>query len=123
MRRYSTFSNYNPEKAGGIALLAFAASLIFKGRKKNGKRENIFIRFVRNFTRVSAAVGIASVFGAKNAVNNKDDGISFEQAAEMYNKSTGETVINVEYDEKGNAKGTVKCTKTYSDLDNMTSQP
>ncbi len=122
MRRFSTFCNYDTEKAGGIALVSFVISLIFKGRKKDGKHKNIFIRFVRNFTRVSTAVGIASVLGAKNAVKNKDDGISFEQAAEMYNKSVGETVIDIEYDENGKVKGTGKITKTYSDIDEMTSQ-
>lgn len=122
MRRFSTFCNYDPEKAGSIALVSFVMSLIFKGRKKEGKYKNIFIRFVRNFTRVSTAVGIASVLGAKNAVKNKEGGISFEEAAEMYNKSVGETVIDIEYDENGKVKGTGKCTKTYSDLDKMTSQ-
>lgn len=122
MKRFSMFSNYNAEKTGGIAVAAFIMSLIFKGRKKNGKHKNIFIRFLRNFTGVSSAVGFASILGAKNAVKNKDDGISFEQAAEMYNKSVGEKVIDIEYDKNGKAKGTGKCTKTYSDLDKMTSQ-
>lgn len=122
MKRFSTFCNYNTEKAGVIALAAFIISLIFKGRKKDGKHKNIFIRFVRNFTRVSSAVGLASILGAENFVKNKDDGISFEEAADMYNKSVGEAVINVEYDKNGNAKGTGKYTKTYSDLDEMTSQ-
>ena len=122
MRRFSTFCNYDPEKAGSIALISFVMSLIFKGRKKDGKHKNIFVRFVRNFTGVSTAVGIASVLGAKNAVKNKESGISFEEAAEMYNKSVGETVIDIEYDENGKVKGTGKCTKTYSDLDKMTSQ-
>lgn len=122
MKRFSMFSNYNTEKAGGIAVVAFIISLIFKGRKKKGKHRNIFIRFVRNFTGVSSAVGLASILGAKNAVKNKDDGISFEQAAEMYNKSVGEKVIDIEYDKNGNSKGTGKCTITYSDLDEMTSQ-
>lgn len=122
MKKFSMFSNYNTEKAGGIAVVSFIISLIFKGRKKNGKHRNIFIRFVRNFTGVSSVVGLASILGAKNAVKNKDDGISFEQAAEMYNKSVGEKVIDIEYDKNGNSKGTDKCTITYSDLDEMTSQ-
>ncbi len=122
MKKFSMFSNYNTEKAGGIAVVAFIISLIFKGRKKNGKHRNIFIRFVRNFTGVSSAVGLSSILGAKNAVKNKDDGISFEQAAEMYNKSVGEKVIDIEYDKNGHSKGTGKCTITYSDLDEMTSQ-
>ena len=122
MKKFSMFSNYNTEKAGGIAVVAFIISLIFKGRKKNGKHRNIFIRFVRNFTGVSSAVGLASILGVKNAVKNKDDGISFEQAVEMYNKSVGEKVIDIEYDKNGNSKGTGKCTITYSDLDEMTSQ-
>lgn len=122
MKKFSMFSNYNTEKAGGIAVVAFIISLIFKGRKKNGKHRNIFIRFVRNFTGVSSAVGLASILGVKNVVKNKDDGISFEQAAEMYNKSVGEKVIDIEYDKNGNSKGTGKCTITYSDLDEMTSQ-
>lgn len=122
MRRFSSFFNYNPEKAGGIAVISFVISLIFKGSKKDGKHKNIFIRFVRNFTRVSTAVGIASALGAKNYVKNKGDVISFEDAAEMYNKSVGETVIDIEYDKNGNTKGTGKCTKTYSDLNEMTSQ-
>lgn len=123
MRRFSTFCNYDPEKAGSIALVSFFISLFFKGRKKDGKHKNIFIRFVRNFTRVSTAVGFASMLGAKNAVKNKEGGISFEKAAEMYNKSVGETVIDIEYDENGKVKGTGKITKTYSDIDEMTSQP
>lgn len=122
MKRFKVFSNYEPEKMSGIALIAFAVSLIFKGRKKNGKHKNIFIRFVRNFTRISAAVGFASALSAKNKVKNKDDDISFEKAAEMYNESVGETVIDIEYDENGNVKGTGKCTRTYYNIDEMAEQ-
>ena len=122
MKMFKVFSNYKPQKISRIALFSFAVSLFFKGRKKDGKHKNIFIRFVRNFTRVSSFAGIASIFGAKNTVKNKDIGISFEEAAELYNKSVGETVIDIEYDKKGNAKGTGKCTKTYYDLDEMTSK-
>lgn len=122
MKRFKVFSNYKPEKMGGIALLSFAVSLIFKGRKKDGKHKNILIRFVRNFTRISSAVGFASALSAKNTVKNKDDGISFEEAARMYNKSVGETVIDIQYDKNGNVKDIGKYTKTYSDLDEMSGQ-
>lgn len=120
MKRFRAFFNYDPEKAGRVALFAFVISLIFKGRKKDGKHKNIFIRFVRNFTRVSSVVGLVSMLDAKNAMENKKDGIDFEEAAEMYNKSVGENVIDIEYDENGNVKGTGKCTKTYNDIDQMT---
>ena len=122
MRIFSTYRNYNSEKAGVIAFIAFVISLIFKGRKKDGKHKNIFIRFVKNFTRVSTAAGLISVLDAKKTIKNKVDGKSFEEVAEIYNKSAGETVIDIEYDENGNVKSTVKSAKTYSDLDEMTSQ-
>lgn len=121
MKRFRIYSNYEPDKIGRIALFSFIISLIFKGRKKDGKHKNIFIRFVRNFTRTSAAVGLASSLGAKSAVNNKEDELSFEEAAKMYNKSAGETIIDIEYDKNGFAKNTSKSTKTYSDLSEMTS--
>ncbi len=119
MKRFSTFSNYAPEKVGVIAFVAFFISLIFKGRKKDGKHKNIFIRFVKNLTRVSSAVGLVSIFNAKNTAQ-KDD-ISFEKVADMYNKSVGEKIIDIEYDKNGNVKGTEKSTKTYNDIDQMTS--
>lgn len=121
MKRFRIYSNYEPDKIGKIALFSFIISLIFKGRKKDGKHKNIFIRFVRNFTRTSAAVGLASSLGAKSAVNNKEDELSFEEAAKMYNESVGETIIDIEYDKNGFAKNTSKSTKTYSDLSEMTS--
>lgn len=120
MKRFKVYSNYEAGKLGKIALTSFIISLIFKGRKKDGKHKNIFIRYVRNFSRISATVGLASAVGAKNAVNNKDDSITFEQAAKIYNESAGETVIDIEYDKNGIAKNTGKSTKTYSDTKEMT---
>lgn len=120
MKRLRIYSNYKPDKMGKIVLFSFIISLIFKGRKKDGKHKNIFIRFVRNFTRTSAAVGLASSLSAKNAVKNKEDELSFEEAAKMYNESAGETIIDIEYDKNGFAKNTGKCTKTYTDIHEMT---
>lgn len=120
MKRLRIYSNYEPDKIGKIALFSFIISLIFKGRKKDGKHKNIFIRFVRNFTRTSAVAGLASSLGAKNAVKNKEDELSFEEAAKMYNESAGETIINIEYDKNGFAKNTGKYTKTYTDINQMT---
>lgn len=114
MKRFNVYSNYETGRLGKIALISFIISLIFKGRKKDGKHKNIFIRYVRNFSRVSAAVGMASAVGAKGAMKNKEDSITFEQAAKMYNESAGETVIDIEYDKNGIAKNTGKSTRTYS---------
>lgn len=121
MKRFKVYSNYEAAKLGRIALISFIISLVFKGRKKDGKHKNILIRYVRNFSRVSAGVGLVAAVGAKNAVKNKDESITFEQAAKMYNESAGETVIDIECDKNGFTKSTGKSTKTYSDVDNMIS--
>lgn len=120
MKRFRISSNYEPDKIGKIALFSIIISLIFKGRKKDGKHKNIFIRFVRNFTRTSAVVGFASAIGAKNTVSGKEDEISFEEAAKKYNESVGETIVDIEYDKNGFAKNTGKCTKTFTDINEMT---
>ena len=95
-------------------------SFVFKGRKKDGRHKNIFNRFIKNFGRVSAAVGLASAIGAKNAVKAKEDEMSFEEAVKKYNESVGETVIDIEYDKNGYAKSTGKCTRTFTDIDEIT---
>ncbi len=121
MKRIQIYSNYEPGKVGKIALFSFIISLIFKGRKSGGKHKSIFSRFVKNFGRTSAVIGIASAMSAKNNMQNKDDEISFQDAAEIYNEAVGETVIDVKCNKDGTAKGTVKNTKTYSDLTEMIS--
>ena len=120
MKWVKLYSNYEPEKIGKIALFSFLISFVFKGRKKDGRYKNIFNRFIKNFGRLSAVVGFASAIGAKNAVKDREDEISFEAAAKKYNESAGKTVIDIVYDKNGYAKSTCKCTKTFTDIDEMT---